>query len=234
LTRHLISALMLIASTAAAGVEAQQPPEASIIRTAGNGVVELPADYAVLLIGVRVEGDRPDSVAREMGARVDRIVNALVGIGVSRDSLPTSRLALNTRPRTVQGTVEVRYEASTDLRLRVWDLDRLPMLLEAAVEAGATDIPHLQFRSLRENEGREEAVRLATEEANRHARIMAAAQGLSLDRLISSSFDPPVIGFDRILLRGAASMASSTLIPATIVPVGISISARVSVEWEAH
>lgn len=234
--RPLIPALtlMLMVGGMAAGVAAQEPPASSTIRAAGNGVVELPADYAVLVIGVSVQGDRPDSVAREMGHRVDRIVAALVDIGVSRDSLPTSRLSLNTRPTAVRGVIETGYEASSELRLRVWDLDRLPTLLEAAIEAGATDIPHLAFRSLREDEGREEAVRLATERANQHARLMAAAQGLSLVRLTSSSFEPPTVGFDRILLRGAAMTASTDLIPATIVPVGISFSARVSVEWEAH
>jgi len=79
------------------------------------------------------------------------------------------------------------YQAVALVRLRVWDLDRVGEILSTAVAAGAISIETLDYRSTREREGRDEALRLATEEANRDARIMAQAQGMELTRLVSTS-----------------------------------------------
>ncbi len=128
------------------------------------------------------------------------------------------------------------YQATSLVRVRVWDLERVGEFLSSAVAAGATTIETLDYRSTREREGRDEALRLATEEANRDARIMAEAQGMSLSRIVSTSSTLRSVGFDRgiVVLREASVVGRRAvdLIPAEIVPIGVSISVQVSVEWE--
>jgi uncharacterized protein YggE len=115
----------------------------------------------------------------------------------------------------------------------VWDLDRVGDLLSSAVAAGVTTIERLDYRTTLEREGRDEALRLATEEANRDARVMAEAQGMRLMKLVSTSSTRSSVGFDQaILLRGRSSLSATSFVPAEIVPIGVSISVQVSVEWE--
>ncbi len=212
---------------------AQTTSTATIVSATGNGLVEYPADHAALVLGVQVEAGRPDSAAVHMARLLDLVTDTLVSLGIPRDSLPTSRIDLRPRTASAGGERVTYYQANSLVRLRVWDLDRVGDLLSSAVAAGVTTIERLDYRTTLEREGRDEALRLATEEANRDARVMAEAQGMRLMKLVSTSSTRSSVGFDQaILLRGRSSLSATSFVPAEIVPIGVSISVQVSVEWE--
>ncbi len=233
-TSAIFFGISVLAFSPLAGQSGIQPGR---VQASGNGLVEIPADFAALVLGVQVEGPSPDSATAQMSSLLERVTDTLTSLGIPRDSLPTSRLDLRPRSSTIGGQRVTQYQANAMLRLRIWNLDRVGEILSSAVAAGATNIETLDYRSTREREGRDEALRLATEEANRDARIMAQAQGMELTRLISTSSAVSSVGFDGnlIYLRGASfSLRESDLMPAEIVPIGVSISVQVSVEWEIH
>ncbi len=74
------------------------------------------------------------------------------------------------------------------------------------------------------------------EEASREGRILVEAQGMDLTRLVSMTSTRSSIGFDRNLSHlnpiVVAAARVERLMPARIVPLGVSISIQVSVEWE--
>jgi uncharacterized protein YggE len=191
-------------------------------------------------MGVEIRAASPDSASARMSRRLDSVIDTLVALGISRDSLPTSRFDLRPRTSTVDGQRITNYEAASLVRMRVWDLDRVSEILSAAIAAGATTVEGLDYRSTREREGRDEALRLATEEANRDARIMAEALGMELSRLVSSTSTRSSVGFDRGLVMmdrivvGATRFDIGIPAPAQIVPIGVSISVQVTVEWEVR
>jgi uncharacterized protein YggE len=228
---RILLACLAFSVSPMAGQTTFTPP---IVRASGNGLVELSADHAAVVLGVQVEASTPDSAAARMSVLLDSVTDTLVSLGIPRDSLPTSRIDLRPRFLTIEGERVTSYQANSLVRVRVWDLDRVGEILSSAVTAGATTIETLDYRSTREREGRDEALRLATEEANRDARVMAEAQGLELSRLVSASSTRSSVGFDRTLVIAAASAARRApgLMPAEIVPIGVSISVQVSVEWE--
>lgn len=236
-TAAVVLSLLTIFSIPVAG---QSDPQPAIISASGNGLVELSADFAAIVLGVQVEASTPDSAASEMALRLDRVTDTLLALGIPRDSMPTSRLDVGPRVSTVAGRRVTSYQAQSLVRLRVWDLDRVGEILSSAVAAGATNIERLDYRSTREREGRDEALRLATEEANRDARIMAEMQGMSLVRLVSSASSRNSVGFDRNLamlspiVLASARAAPGGIMPAQIVPIGVSVSVQVSVEWEVR
>ena len=228
------SAFILFLALSVAPLHGQGASSPPVVHASGNGLVELPADHAALVLGVEVEDSRPDSAALRMGVLLDSVTDTLVSLGIPRDSLPTSRIDLRPRTSVAGGDRVTVYQATSLVRIRVWDLERVGEVLSSAVAAGATTIETLDYRSTREREGRDEALRLATEEANRDARIMAEAQGMQLMRLVSATSTRSSVGFDRnIVLRGASiGSRGADFIPAEIVPIGVSISVQVSVEWE--
>lgn len=233
-TLAAIISLLTISATSLSG-QSGGPP--STVSASGNGLVEFPADYAVLLLGVQIEASTPDTATLRMSQKLDRVTETLVSLGIPSDSLPTSRLDVRPRTSNVDGQRVTTYQAQSLVRLRVWDLDRVGEILSAAVAAGATNIESLDYRSTREREGRDEALRLATEEANRDARLMAEAQGMELARLVSTRSTVRSVGFDRNLfvlspMVVSASRRARSLMPAEIVPIGVSFSVQVSVEWE--
>jgi len=228
----IVFGLSVLAFSPLAGQSGAQP---GVVQASGNGLVEIPADYAALVLGVQVEAAFADSATARMSLLLGRVTDTLISLGISRDSLPTSRLDLRPRFSTIDGRRVASYQANSLVRLRVWNLDRVGEILSSAVAAGATNIETLDYRSTQEREGRDEALRLATEEANRDARIMAEAQGMELARLVSTSSSVSSVGFDTnlIYLRGTTfSLIDVGLMPAEIVPIGVSISVQVSVEWE--
>lgn len=212
---------------------AQTTSTATIVRASENGLVEYPADHAALVLGVLVEAERPDSAAARMARLLDSVTDTLVSLGIPRDSLPTSRIDLRPRTAMVGGERVTYYQANSLVRLRVWNLDRVGDFLSSAVAAGVTTIERLDYRTTLEREGRDEALRLATEEANRDARVIAEAQGMRLLRLVSASSTRSAVGLDQaMLVRGMPSASAASFIPAEIIPIGVSISVQVSVEWE--
>lgn len=233
--------LGLVASLAPPFLYAQTADEPTLITVSGNGLVELPADYAALVLGVQIEAEAPDSAAARMTRILDQVTDTLVSLGIPRDSLPTSRLSVSPRSSNVSGQRVMRYSAESLVRLRVWDLDRVGEILSVAISAGATNINRLDYRSTAEREGRDEALHLAVEEANREATILAQAQGMELTRLHSMNvgrssvgFDSNLVGLSPLVVSATRAPATTFVIPARIVPVGVSISVQVTVEWEAR
>jgi uncharacterized protein YggE len=231
----LLACLVSLAST----LEGQTGTSPGVITASGNGMVELPADFAALVLGVQIRASSPDTASARMSRRLDSVIDTLTALGIPRDSLPTSRFDLRPRVSTAEGRRVTEYEAESLVRLRVWDLEGVSEILSAAIAGGATSVVGLDYRSTREREGRDEALRLATEEANRDARVMAEAQGRELSRLVSATSTRSSVGFDRnLVMMGravvAASRFESSITPAQIVPIGVSISVQVTVEWEVR
>ena len=95
----LFVAFGVSSTVGASTLSAQTVSELALITVSGNGLVELPADFAVLVLGVQIEAETPDSAAARMTRLLDRVSDTLVTLGIPRDSLPTSRLSVRPEMR---------------------------------------------------------------------------------------------------------------------------------------
>lgn len=211
-----------------------QDDDPATLRVVGAASVEVPPDHARLSVGVRIQADSPEAAATEMSRRIDAIVEALVTLGFDRDSIPTQVFGISADRDRMGGNLITGYSSATTLQLTTFELDRIPEFLSAAVEAGATEVGNVDFRSTRQREARSRALELAVAAARDDAEVLARAAGVELGDLVEvTNFAQPSSG---IMLRGASVSAArlSTITGSAITPQLLEVNAQVVATWRVR
>lgn len=186
-------------------VYAQEADLRPTVTTSATGSVEVQADHALLTVGVDIQDSTPSLAAVAMDARLTGILDTLLGLGFPRDSLPTA--GYNVTPNTDYGAGRriVGHTANAGLWFSVWDLGRLPVIIEAVLAGGATDVRGLSFASSDERQARDEALRRAIAQARQDADVLATALGGRLGDLVEvSKGDVQIVsGFETVQRRRA-------------------------------
>jgi uncharacterized protein YggE len=198
--------------------------ERSVISVTAAGTVEIPADFAILTLGVIVQDSTPTLAASGMDLRLRAVTDTLVILGVPPESLPTAHY--NVTPNRDRTQI-IGYSANSAVRLAVGDIARLPALIEAALGAGATDVTGLQFGASEERQARDEALRRAIAEARHDAEVIAEAAGGRLGVLLEASTQPASIRQARVMEYAAPGGPAPQ-----ITPRDITVVANVSVRWK--
>lgn len=211
-----------------------QDDDPATLRVVGAASVEVPPDHARLSVGVRIQADSPEGAATEMSRRIDAIVDALVILGFDRDSIPTQVFGISADRDRMGGNVITGYSSATTLQITTFELDRIPEFLSAAVEAGATEVGNVDFRSTRQREARSRALELAVAAARDDAEVLARAAGVELGDLLEvTNFAQPSGG---IMLRGASPAAGrlTTITGSAITPQLLEVNAQVVATWRVR
>lgn len=160
------------------------------ITVSGEGRATAAPDMATLQLGV-VAVDAEASVAvREMSARMAEVLARLSAAGIEARDMQTSGLSVNPRWRN-RGSYEEdeprieSFEASTELTVRVRDLDGLGALLDAVAQDGANLFRGLSFGLQAPEPLQDAARRDAVADALRKAALYAEAAGVSLGPILT-------------------------------------------------
>lgn len=208
--------------------------ESSHLRVVGAAVVEVPPDHARLSVGVRIQAGSPEAAATEMSRRIDAIVDALVGLGFDRDSIPTQVFGISADRDRMGGNAITGYSSATTLQITTFELDRIPEFLSAAVAAGATEVGNVAFESTERRNARSRALELAVAAAREDAEVLARAAGVELGDLVEiTNFAQPTSG---IMLRGAGVVAGRLpgVTGSAITPQLLEVNAQVVVTWRVR
>jgi len=129
---------------------------------------------------------------------------------------------------------EVSGEQVTVLELKVAPSD-LGKVIDAAINAGATDVSSIQFLSTNIEQARRSALTEAVKQARMDADAMARAAGGALGKLITvntTGVSQPVVfrggGMDNVMLTSASSGG----MPTPITPGDVAVIAMVFTRWE--
>jgi uncharacterized protein YggE len=222
MTASLLSALVAITVAAQApGSEVAEP----VIVTSATGEVTVRPDRAVILIGVETTDSAAAKAARETASKLRALIDTLVALGTPRDSLPTTGYSVGPDWRAREG--ERRYKATATVRLSLSDLGRIPEILEAALAAGANNIPYVRVQAENTDAARESAIRQAVEKARKDAEALARAAGGRLGRLLELKMAP---GFRYPVVEPMSEMAAAPRLSFT--PRGVTVRATVTGKWE--
>jgi uncharacterized protein YggE len=218
--------LVLLIGTTALSLNAQELEKASsTISVGATGHVNIPAEFAVLTLGVRVQDSTPTLAATALDNRISSVIDTLLTMGFPAESLPTSHYQVS--PTWARNRVRiVGYDASSSIRVTIWDLTKVPAVIEASLTAGATDLNGLHFGATDERGARDEALRKAIAEARRDAEVIAASAGGEVGSLIEVSTQASGIRQARTM-----EMASVGGRGPQITPSSITVSANVNVRW---
>ena len=171
----------------AAPASAQEPPAATLrtIVTTGQAIVRRAPDRAFVRCCGRVAGT--ESARRAVTEREGDGVGPGPHrqMGIAKDAVRTTGYNIQQEFDFANGRRVPRgYVARNAVEVRVDALERLGDLLDAVVEAGATNVSGVRF-DLRDRAGAErEALRQAVADARARAEAAASGAGLTIERVI--------------------------------------------------
>lgn len=189
------------------------PVGQSEIRTSATAERSVRPDRATLTLSLSAPGCTPLLAGRAVAARADSIRNALVALGIPRDSLVSAsrynywrgrievvqgsriepipdsilRLQWGDRPipRPQNHTVpDTTYRAHDEIEIRLRDLSILGRVIDVALTHGITQLSHVRYEATDISMAEEGALREATEKARKRAETIARANGGQLGRTL--------------------------------------------------
>lgn len=202
--RASFTAVLLFASSQAvvSQVPSSSLPPRPEITAAGRGEIRLAPDYAYVTIGVTTQSPSAVETASKNAEKIAAVISALRAAGLTQQQITTSGYSLTqvyeypkNQPPRLSG-----FSARNTVRADVRRLDDVGRVMDAAINAGATDIASIQFLASSTEQARQTALADAVRQARADADVMARGAGGSLGRLISMSSGGVTVP---IMLRGA-------------------------------
>jgi uncharacterized protein YggE len=190
-------------------------------------------DVATAAFGVTARALTAQAAMRSASDTLDRVVDAVRRIGVQEIQTRPARLR-RVPPDNEEGIrpipIPSRFVASQSIHVRVRDLEALGELIDAAVDAGATDVDGPRFALADPRAARRRAVAQAVVHARRKGRTMAEAAGLELGRPIrvteQGGSSPVPVTSDRTVAQADGAPP--------IEPGTIPVRAAVTVTFAVH
>lgn len=220
--RLSIVAIFSLATSAAAQDKEPATPQ---IRTTGTATRNIRPDRAWLTLKFAVVDSTPALAGQRLALRADSVRQAIIGLGIPRDSLltgsrwywwpnrieafwlhshcvpiPDARGGCYSVPDTI-------YRAREAIEVRISDLSKVGAVIDIALKLRITDISTISFSASDVREAQEAALRDATANARQQADVIAAAGGVRLGRTISLSTQSSY--WDSFSTRGAVLSSAS-------------------------
>jgi hypothetical protein len=174
--------LLCVLSLPAAPVPAQIPPRADssrVVQTNGYGLVRFAADYVTITIEVTARDSSGAVAAEKSTARLRGVLDSLKAVAMPAESISVVALTVR-RVEDRQRGIVVGFDAESNVRAVIRQLDRIGIIVDAALRGGATGLNDVAYRSDHEAEHRREAIAIATADARGYAEALACASGVQL------------------------------------------------------
>ena len=235
-------ALLLLASAAAApaahAAEVQIVAQNPVIELSIYEQIEVEPDMATISTGVQSEAPTAVEALRRNSAEMDRLISLIRALGVAERDIQTSRINLNARydyNRNNQPPRFIGYQASNQVTVKLRDIDRVPELLDAMVQGGATNLNGPYFSIQDDTQAKAEARRSALERGRAQAEEYARLNGFSGVRLlqVGEAIRGSVSGPQReaIVVTGSR-MASDVAPPPPVAPGVVGTGVGVALTYE--
>jgi uncharacterized protein YggE len=204
------------------GSEGDTQPTRTITVT-GAGSVRTVPNRAQLSLGVTTQAKTASAALAANGPAMQKVIAALRAAGVAAADIQTSSVSLTSR--TSDSGAILGYTASNSVTATIRDLRRAGVVIDAAVQAGATDVAGPNLSSSDVSVLYQQALKAAYADAQAKASTLAASAGAQLGRVLQldegTASSPPV---------PAAKAAAESATP--VEPGTQTVDASVTVEFE--
>jgi uncharacterized protein YggE len=160
-------------------------PRQPVIVTTGSASVDVAPDRGFVTLSVETLDPSPAAAQQKNAQAMTAVRARLETLGLAGDAVRTTRYELNEQVEFVNNRREVRgYRAVNQIELRVDELDRVGKIVDAAVQAGATNVADIRF-DIKDRDGAErQALKLAVADARARAEAIAAGASLSVGDIV--------------------------------------------------
>ena len=206
------------------------------ITVTGSGEVLIPADVAVISLGVNVRSAEAPSAQAEANEVIAKIREALTAAGIDEEDISTGYINLYAAYDYSSSVERITgYNASSTLAVKVTDMTRVGEVIDLAFGAGANMLDGVSFSAKDDTAARAEALKAAVADAKAKADVLAEAAGLGKLELENIT-EGGVYAYD----SGANNFSTKGMITeqaedaATVIRAAkICVSASVTITYEA-
>lgn len=231
-----VAAVTMIAA-GARGAEAQMTPsshpEQPAMYVSADAEVKVAPDRAHLSIAVETRG-RTSQLAGSENARIQTaVLDALRRQGIESSQLQTRALQVTPEyqyPRDGGRPTVTGYTARNEVVVEVRDLQKIGAVIDAALAQGATNVAGPRFSLASPDSARREALDIAVRKAMADARVIAAAAGVRVGRILeltSESMGGPQMP-ELAMMRVGAADAAQTPVETGLISVRASVRVKVA------
>lgn len=190
----LIAVIALSFGAALVPSAAARAEGATEISVSGTGSVSLAPDVANVSANVSTSNDNAQRAVAQNNATYDRIVGALLKLGIARDDVTLSNYNVNYNPRPhvlPLDAAEQRYgyTVSRDFAVKVRNIGKAGEVADACTASGATAVNGVSFGLADQAPARAQAIGLAVTNARANAAALASAAGLHISTIKTIALD---------------------------------------------
>lgn len=152
----------------------------------GEGTAAVSPDVAVISLGIQADGSTVKQAQDQINFVINKVSEAIKKLGIDEKDIKTTNYNINPQYDYKSSTQRISgYTASTNLQIKVRNVDKVNSVIDAATANGANQVGGVAFdvddKSQAEAEARKEAVAEAKEKAEQAAKIA----GFSLGRMVN-------------------------------------------------
>lgn len=181
-------------------------------QVSGTGKVTVPPDIAVVNVGVSANGATVKAAQDAINSNINQVSEAVKKLGVDSKDIQTTNYNISPvyevrEPSRIDQRI-VSFQASTNLTIKVRNIEQVNPIIDAATANGANQISGISFEVEDKTKAENQARELAVSEAKRKANDASRIAGFRLGRIInySEGFNSP--GFPMPLRAGAEAADS--------------------------
>lgn len=194
-------------------------------------------DVADISLGVSTQAEDAVACQSQNNDTVDKIVAALTALGIPEASIQTSRFSLNPRYNWKDNVQTlIGYEMNTAIALSDITLEQVGAVLSQSVDAGATNIDSIVYKSSQYDASYQEALKLAVESAKVKAQSLAEASGRTLGDVLTveeltANETARYTASNDIALEGLSKASGSA---AKVLPGEVAVEANITVTFNLN
>lgn len=175
-----------------------------------EGKSSIKPDSANVSAGVSATGNTTKEVQEKINSIINKVSESIKALGIDSKDIQTTNYNVNPNYDYQGGSQKIiGYSASTNLTIKVKNLEKVGQIIDAATQAGANNVNNLGFdnsdKSAAENEARTKAVTAAKKKAEDAAKIA----GFKLGNIVNYSEGFGGNGIRPLMLEAVGKTTSS-------------------------
>lgn len=195
--------------------------------------IELEPDMATISAGVSTESPSASEALRANSREMRRVIEEIKAQGVEEKDIQTTGINLNARfdyDRTNQRQVFRGYQVSNRVSVKLREIERVGEVLDALVEAGATDLNGPRF-SVEDDSSELEEARMRAMERGRQ-RALAYANMAGFDDIKLLEINEALMGSGPVPMMRSVAEDAIQVSAAPVQPGLVSSGVSITVKYE--
>lgn len=153
----------------------------------GEGKVTVKPDIATVTAGISANGATVKTVQDQINAVATKVSSAVKAQGVADKDIQTTNYNVSPEYDYTNGQRIKGYQASTNLSIKVRDINKVNQVIDASIGNGANQISGINFDVDDKSKAENQARQIAVDQAKKKAENAAKIAGLKLGKIINYS-----------------------------------------------